>query len=151
MSDSSNDELLARVERASRLAEAPPAEVVRQAVDAYAWRGVSTSWAAIDYDSALDDDDSARVRAGSRDRRLRFRGSLGAIEVSVVDGGERLIGRVQPVSAGAVEMRGPTWTRTTVTDHFGQFAFGSIERGPVSFYWQPQDNATGFDTEWVTI
>jgi len=148
---SKDDELFDRLKRATGLAEVPPPGVLRQALEAFSWRGVSTALAAIDYDSAIDDDDSARVRAAGRDRRLSFRGSQGVLEVSVIDDGQRLVGRVEPASPGQVQLRHPSRTDTAVADRFGHFVFESLEPGPVSFNWQPEDGASGFDTEWVTI
>ena len=148
---SEHDEVFDWLKRATRLAEVPPPGVLRQALDAFAWRGISTALAAVDYDSAIDDDDSARVRAASRDRRLSFRGNLGVLEVSVIDDGQRLVGRVQPARPGEVQLRYPSRTDRAAADGFGHFVFESVEPGPVSFCWQPEDGASGFDTEWVTI
>jgi hypothetical protein len=151
MSEQFEDGLLGRVGRVLSLAETPPADVVRQAKEAFAWRDISMGLALLDYDSAVDDDGMARVRSGTRDRQLSFRGPLGVIEVSVLAGGQRLVGRVEPVGAGAVVLRQPSGTRTTAADRFGQFIFESIDRGPVSIRWQPEDSSPGFDTEWVTL
>lgn len=151
MSEAFHDDLLARVGRVLSVAEPPPVDVVRQAKAAFAWRDISMGLAVLDYDSAVDDDGLARVRSGTRDRQLTFRGPLGTIEVSVLAGGQRLVGRVEPVGAGAVVLRQPSGTRTAAADRFGQFIFESIDRGPVSIRWQPEDSADGFDTEWVTV
>ncbi len=71
--------------------------------------------------------------------------------VSLIDGGSRLVGQIEPAGRGVVELRRPADIRTTDVDQFGLFLFEQIEGGPVSIRWHPEDSSTGFDTEWVTI
>ena len=151
MTEGRDNELLAQVGRTMRTLEAVPPAVRRQAVDAFAWRDISLSLAALDEDSLIDDDGLARVRSGRPDRRLRFRSPGGGMVVSVIDGGHRLVGQVEPAGGGVVELRRPTGVRTTAADQFGLFLFEQIERGPISIRWHPDDSSTGFDTEWITI
>jgi hypothetical protein len=151
MNEGRDNELLAQVGRALRLSEPAPAQVLRQAVDAFAWRDISLSLAALETDSLVDDDGLARVRAGRPDRRMSFHCPDGRMVVSLIDGGFRLVGQVEPARSGMVELRRPTGVRTTEADQFGLFLFEQIEGGPVSIRWHPDDSSTGFDTEWVTI
>ncbi|HXW81160.1 MAG TPA: hypothetical protein VEJ84_16790, partial [Acidimicrobiales bacterium] len=62
-----------------RTMEPVPPAVRRQAVDAFAWRDISLSLAALDEDSLIDDDGLARVRSGRPDRRLSFRSPGGGM------------------------------------------------------------------------
>lgn len=151
MNEGSDNELLAQVGRSLKLLEPVPPTVVRQAVDAFAWREISLSLASLDEDSLVDDDGLARVRAGRPDRRLSFHCSDGGMVISVIDGGHRLIGQVEPAGTGVVELRRPTGVVATATDEFGLFLFEQLERGPLSIRWRPDHSSTGFETEWVTV
>ena len=151
MNEGPDNELLAEVGRTLKFLEPVPPTVLRQAVDAFAWRDISLSLAALDEDSLIDDDGLARVRTGRPDRRLSFHCSDGGMVISVIDGGHRLVGQIEPAGRGVVELRHPTGVRATAADQFGLFLFEQIERGPVSIRWRPADSSTGFDTEWVTI
>jgi len=151
MTEGRDNELLVQVGRAMRTLEPVPPVVLRQAVDAFAWRDISLSLAALDEDSLIDDDGLARVRSGRPDRRLSFRSPDGGMVISVIDGGHRLVGQVEPAGKGVAELRRPTGVRRTAADQFGLFLFEQIERGPVSIRWHPDGSSRGFDTEWVTI
>lgn len=151
MNEGRDDELLALVGRSVKVLEPLPSAVHRQAVEAFSWRDISLSLASLDEDSLVDDDGLARVRSGRQDRRLSFHCPDGGMVISVIDGGYRLVGQVEPARRGVVELRRPSGVRTTAADQFGLFMFEQLGRGPVSIRWRPDDSSTGFDTEWVTI
>jgi hypothetical protein len=136
-----------------RVAPAPP-EAVAAAKAAFAWRGVASAIAGLEFDSAVDDDDDlARVRDAGSERRLRFQDRGRLIEVSVLDNGRRLAGRVVPPLAGSMALRYPDGAAlSSPVDDLGQFFFDKLRRGVVSLRQVPSDPAAGdFETEWVTI
>lgn len=135
-----------------RTTEPVPAEVFRQAEAAYAWRDVTASIAMLEYDSAIDDDGLARVRGRGSERLLRFTGPAATVHLSVIDGGQRLVGRLVPPGSGTVELRHPGGAITTDVDQLGRFLFEASFRGAVSLRCTPRDgSAPIFETEWVTI
>ena len=135
-----------------RRAEPVPSEVVRQAKAAYMWRDVAASIALLEYDSAVDDDGLARVRGTASERVLRFAGPGATVHLSVIDGGQRLVGRLDPAAAGTVELRHPDGAITAEVDHLGRFLFETSPRGSVSLRCTPRDAGTpSVKTEWVTI
>lgn len=146
------DPLLAEVVEVLRRAEPVPSEVLAQARGALAWRSVAVSIAGLEFDSAVDDDDLARVRGPGGERRLRFRGSEGVVQLSVIDGGRRLVGRLEPAMAGSVVLRHPSGSAAARIDGFGQFFFESLPRGSVSLSCVADSTGRArLETEWVTI
>jgi YD repeat-containing protein len=136
-----------------RVVPAPP-EAVAAAKAAFAWRGVASAIAALEFDSAVDDDDDlARVRDAGSERRLRFHGRGRLVEVSIVDNGRRLAGRVVPPLAGSMALCYPDGASlSSPLDDLGQFFFDTLRHGTVSLRPVPADPAAGdFETEWVTI
>lgn len=145
--------LLEEVISVLRRAERPPAGVVAAANTAFGWRSVMTAVADLEFDSAVDEWDLARVRAWTSERHLRFRGAGRVAEMSVIDGGRRLAGRVDPPMTGSVVLRHPGRPDVSAAvDHLGQFLFDSLPRGPMSIRIVPSDpGERGFQTEWVTV
>jgi hypothetical protein len=135
-------------------AEPPPAEVVAAAAAAYEWRSVAAAIAGLEFDSVLDDDDDmVRVRDSGSEWRLRFRGPGRVVDVSVIDGGRRLVGRFDPPLIGSVLLRQAGGsTSTAKVDDQGRFFFDDLPRGAISLRPLPTYAATpDFDTEWVTM
>jgi hypothetical protein len=149
----SSDERLAAELRDSMRRTAPPRDVVQQAREAFAWRNVALAVAEIAYDSVVDaDDDLARVRGVQAERRLTFQGPDAVVDMSVLDGGDRLVGNVRPASGGTVELRHSGGTETVAVDERGTFYFERVPRGAISVRFDPPGDASnGFVTEWVTI
>ena len=147
------DSLLDEVVAVLRAAQPVPAAVVAGAKTAYGWRSVMTAVADLEFDSAIDEDDMARVRTTRTERRLRFRGSDRVAELSVIDGGQRLAGRFDPPFQGSVVLRHPGRPDVdTALDPLGQFLFENLPRGAISIRAVPADpGQPGFQTEWVTI
>jgi hypothetical protein len=150
---SSESRLLQEVIWVLRTAEPVPSSVVSAAEGAYAWRSVMAAVADLEFDSAVDHDDLARVRAGRTERRLRFRGVGGVAEMVVIDDGRRLAGRVEPAVPGAVFLRHPGHPDVAARmNELGQFLFENLPKGPISVRTAPADpGVPGFQTEWVTI
>ena len=94
---------------------------------------VATAIAGLEFDSAVDDDDLARVRDGGPERRLRFRCPNHVVELTVAENNRALAGRVDPPFAGTVVLRHPdgVWLSAAV-NQLGQFFFDAVPRGSVS-------------------
>ncbi len=136
-----------------RNAEPPPLAVMASAKAAYGWRSVVAAVADLEFDSAVDDDDLVRVRAGMSERLLRFRSGTAVAELSVIDDGRRVAGRLYPPVAKVVVLRHPGRPDIRAdVDDFGQFLFENVPRGAISVRTVPSDpSCMGFQTEWVTI
>jgi len=149
----SEDELFDEVVSAVRASRSVPAAALTAARLSYRWRSVAAAIAGLEFDSAVDHDDLARVRDAGSERRLRFRGGDLVAEVSVIDGGSRLIGRLEPPIGGSVILRHPGEPDVAVAvDDLGQFMFESLPQGAMSLMTVPSDPARPtLQTEWVTI
>ncbi|HWG73369.1 MAG TPA: hypothetical protein VG184_04870 [Acidimicrobiales bacterium] len=137
-----------------RRLESVPTEVLAAAREAYAWRSVATAIAEVEFDSAIDNDDGLiGVRDAGSERRLRFRGPGSVVNVSVIDGGRRLVGRFEPAMAGSVVLRQPGRASIRAqVDALGQFLFEDLSQGAISLRPIPTDPALPqFETEWVTM
>jgi hypothetical protein len=136
-----------------RRAEPVPAGVLAAARTSFGWRDVVDAVADLEFDSAVDDDDLARVRDAGSERRLRFRATHAVTELRVIDGGRRLAGRLEPPIAGSMILRHPARPDVTVSiDRLGQFLFEELPSGPVRVVAVPSDpQVSGFQTEWVTV
>lgn len=147
------DEILEAVRTLRRRLEPAPQAVVDQAKAAFSWRAVAASIVGLEFDSAVDDDDLARVRDAGSERRLRFRGAGRVVEVVLVDNTRRLAGLIDPPLAGSVVLRHSDGaTSTAKVNQRGQFFFDSLGRGAFSLRNVPADRGLGdFETEWVTI
>ena len=147
------ERLLTEVTGVLRRTERVPAAVLAAARDAYRWRRVASAIAELEFDSAVDDDDLARVRDGGSERRLRFRVADRVAEVAVIDGGRRMVGRVDPPFGGSMVLRSPSGSTVNVEiDDLGRFIVEPLPRGAISLRHVPSDTAMAdFETEWVTI
>ncbi len=145
--------LLSEVISVLRQVDSPPPAVLAGAKTAYGWRSVVAAGADLEFDSAVDDDDLARVRSAMSERLLRFRTATTVAELSVIDAGRRIAGRLYPPFPGRVLLRHPGRPDTEAeVDDLGQFLFENVPRGAVSVRAMPTDPAhPGFQTEWVTL
>jgi hypothetical protein len=148
-----DDLLLAEIRSLKRRMEPTPPSLVEAAKAAFSWRSVATAIAGLEFDSAVDDDDLARVRDSGPERRLRFRAPDYVVEVTVADNNRALAGRVDPPFAGTVVLRHPDGVSLIAPlNQFGQFFFDGVPRGAVSLRPAATDRALAdFETEWVTI
>jgi len=81
--DLEDEQLLAELRSlVHRMGTTPPA-LVAAAKAAFSWRSVAAAIAGLEFDSAVDGDDLARVRDGGPERRLRFRCPNHVVEVTV--------------------------------------------------------------------
>lgn len=147
-----DEQLLAELSSLMRHLEPAPPALVEAAKAAFSWRSVARAIAGLEFDSAVDDDDLARVRDGGPERQLRFRGPGHVIELTVANN-RTLAGRLDPPFAGTVVLRHPDGaTLSAPVNQFGQFFFDTVRRGAVSLRPIPIDHTLpDFETEWVTI
>jgi hypothetical protein len=133
-SDIEDEQLLAELRSlARRIGPTPPA-LVEAARAAFSWRAVATAIAGLEFDSAVDDDDLARVRDGGPERRLRFRCPNHVVELTVAENNPDGV-----------------WLSAAVNP-LGQFFFDAVPRGSVSLRPVTTDGGPAdFETEWVTI
>jgi len=129
----------------------PPRRVYEDARTAFAWRDLAAQIALLEFDSAVDDEGFARVRAGSGVRRLSFRHPACrlAVEVHRVEG--RVVGRVEPAAHMDVEVRHLQGAIPAVVDDLGFFTCDGVPRGAISIRCRPSGRDPVIDTEWVTI
>jgi hypothetical protein len=129
----------------------PPRRVHEDARAAFAWRDLAAQIALLEFDSAVDDEGLARVRAGSGIRRLNFhhRTIRLAVEVHRVEG--RVVGRVEPAAQMSVEVRHLQGAIPAVVDDLGFFTCDGVPRGAISIRCRPAGPDSVIDTEWVTI
>ncbi len=146
----SDDELLEAV-RAALHDTGPPPEVIRQARDSYRFRCVAAQIAALEFDSALDDEDLARVRTNSGARRLTFRGTTFRLTLEVREGPSRIVGRIDPPTPMTVILRQPEDETAVTPDARGYFAFDTLTTGAMSVQCRPATGDGVVDTEWVTL
>jgi len=148
-----DEQLLAELRSLGRRLEPAPPRLIEAAKAAFSWRSVARAIAGLEFDSAVDDDDLARVRDGGPERRLRFRGPDHVIELTVADHNPTLTGRVDPPFAGSVVLRHPDGAVLSASvNQFGQSFFDTVRRGAVSLRPVPTDRTLAdFETEWVTI
>ncbi|HVB06016.1 MAG TPA: hypothetical protein VNF07_07235 [Acidimicrobiales bacterium] len=146
--------LLADVATALRRLETVPADVVEQAKAAFAWREVANAVAALDYDSAVEDDALVSVRGSSlgSDRVLTFATDGGRVELYISDSGRRLLGKVAPNVFRSAVLRHPSRSLTLDVDASGTFFVDRLPRGPLSVKCVPlTDSISPLETEWVAI
>ncbi len=108
--------------------------------------------AALVYDSNIDAELFAAVRAGSRTlRQLTFEASDVLLEIEV-SGAGNLVGQVVPPQAAVVELRHRAGTTPVETDELGYFHVPDMPEGPVSFRCCPAGPAgRPVATAWITL
>jgi hypothetical protein len=117
-----------------------------------AMRSVDDEAAHLIYDSELDSELVASVRAGSRNlRQLTFEAGDLVLELEVSSAGH-LMGQVVPPQSAVVELRHRDGTASVETDDLGCFQVTSMPEGPVSFRWRTTGPAVqAVATSWITL
>jgi len=115
-------------------------------------RSVDDEPAALVYDSDLDADMFAAVRASTTSaRQLTFKARDLELEMEL-SGAGRLVGQVVPPQAAEVEVRHRGGTIGLETDELGFFHLGALPPGPVSFRCRPVGRtANSVATSWITL
>ncbi len=131
-----------------------PAEVEAAARGAYTWRTVDAELAELAYDSLLDDDRLAGVRADDAPRTLTFEGPAYSVEIEVAEvaGGRRLLGQLVPPAPARIEVRHSGGLLRLGADEVGRFSADGVAPGPVSLRCMVEGvDGPPLDTAWVTV
>ena len=150
-------DVLAALSAAGRLDDAPP-EAVAAAKSAFFWHTMDQELAELTYDSLLDPQALAGVRAGSATlapRRLTFESGDLTVELESTPSGpsgatRRLIGQLVPPQEGHVHVRHAGGGTTVTADEMGRFTVPDLAPGPISLRVQPAGGAEVV-TDWVLV
>src|SRR5579859_1898320 len=128
----SDDELEAELRRLAAGREPVPGELLRAAVDAFAWRDFDAEIAELVYDSLLDADPASLVRGPSEQRLVSFAAGGMAIDVEVTGAGpgRQVLGQIAPPRRVMVDIRYPGDMVTVESDELGRFRSGPVPPGP---------------------
>lgn len=128
MTDSTETDLLAAVERALFSVDPPPEHVIAHAKAAQTWQSIDAELAELVYDSTTSD--AVAVRGSTRE--VTFRAPGVEVEVMVLSERHRsLVGQVVPAQQAVVELRHRDAATSTTTDRLGRFSFERLPPGPI--------------------
>ena len=145
----SDDELLALVGHALRVADPVPDRVLAGARAAWTWRTIDEELAELVFDSAAE---LTGVRSEDTARQLTFRAPGMEIEVMIVDeASRRLVGQLIPPGAFTVQLVVGDQLLDETTDRLGRFTFESVAPGPVRISVIDPDGTHIVATEWVLL
>jgi len=149
-----DDELEAELRGLAADREPVPGELLRAAVDAFAWRDIDAEIAELVYDSLLDADAASLVRGPSEQRMVSFAAGGMTIDVEVTGAGpgRQVLGQIAPPQRAVVEIRYPGDTVTVEADELGRFRSGPLPHGPASLRLRPAAGAEGpaIVTDWIS-
>ncbi len=148
---SGTDEELVDAIRVAVSESEPPDGIVQQARAAFSLRNVVAQIAELDFDSAIDDDDLARVRATFGSRRLSFRTPALSLTIDIRDRPRRIVGRIEPPTPMTIVLRQPPAEWTVTTDEHGYFIFEQVAAGAASLRCWTPEGQSDVETEWVTL
>ena len=150
-----DDELEQKLRRLADDQEPVPAELIRAAVDAFAWRDIDAELAELVYDSLADSDEASLVRGSSGQRLVSFAAGDMTIDVEVTSAGpERTVmGQIAPPQPATVDIRCPKDTVTVEADELGRFRSGPLPHGPASLRLRPPSGDEGpqIVTDWISL
>jgi hypothetical protein len=145
-----DDQLLALLQDAMRESREVPPSFTEAGRNAFAWRGIDAELAQLTYDSELDQDAAAGVRAEAASiRALTFTSPHLTIELEV--GENTLLGQLVPTGEGTIEVL----TRAGVTalirvDEVGCFPVSPIPASPFRLRCRSADGSSVV-TGWITL
>jgi hypothetical protein len=125
-----DDQLLALLQDAVREGREVPPEFTEAGRNAFAWRGIDAELAQLTYDSELDRDAAAGVRAEAASiRALTFTSPHLTIELEVGD--DSLLGQLVPTGEGTIEVLTQGGVTTFIpVDEVGCFPVSPIPASP---------------------
>ena len=125
-----DDQLLALLQQATREGQEVPPEFTEAGRNAFAWRGIDAELAQLTYDSELDRDAAAGVRAEAASiRALTFTSPHLTIELEVGD--DSLLGQLVPTGEGTIEVLTQGGGTTLIpVDEVGCFPVRPIPASP---------------------
>lgn len=150
-----DDELEAELRRLAADREPVPGELLRAAVEAFAWRDIDAEIAELVYDSLLDSDEASLVRGPASQRLVSFAAGDLTIDVEVTGAGpgRTVIGQIAPQRRATVDIRYPGGTVTVEVDELGRFRSGPLPHGPASLRLRPVPGQAGpaVVTDWLSL
>jgi hypothetical protein len=150
-----DDELEAELRALAADREPVPAELLRAAVDAFAWRDIDAELAELSYDSLADADEAALVRGSPGQRLVSFAAGELTIDVEVAGTGpgRTVMGQIAPPQRATVDIRYPGDTVTVEADELGRFRSGPLPPGPASLRLRPPPGGDGpaIVTDWICL
>ena len=143
----SDDDLLAELKAALASSRHPREEQqLADAKEAFAFYAVSEEFAALVFDSALEDEMAQASRSTDTVRALTFEAGELALDVEISTDG--VVGQVSPAGRAVVEAERGDGSRTRVdTDDLGAFTLAVAGHGPVRFRVRRGDAATETGSE----
>jgi hypothetical protein len=150
-----DDELEQELRGLAADTEPVPGELLRAAVDAFAWRDIDAELAELTYDSLVDADEASLVRGSPGQRLVSF--AVGGITIDVeVTGtgpGRTVMGQIAPPQRATVEIRYRQDTVTVEADELGRFRSGPLRPGPASLRLRPLPGGSGpaIVTDWISL
>jgi hypothetical protein len=153
--DEPGDELERELRRLAADAEPVPAELIRAAVDAFAWRDIDAEIAELVYDSLLDAEEASLVRGPADQRMISFAAGGMTIDVEVTSAGpgRAVMGQIAPPQRATVDIRYRQDTVTVEADELGRFRSGTLPHGPASLRLRPPPGDAGpaIVTDWISL
>ena len=147
-----NDELEAELRRLAARVDPVPPELLRGAVEAFAWRDIDAELAELVFDSLAELDEAVLVRGSPERRMLSFAGGGLTIDVEVTATGpaRTVMGQIVPPRRGQVDLRRPGDTVTIEADELGRFRSGPLAPGPLSLRLRTEEGAPVV-TDWLGL
>ena len=150
-----DDELEQELRRLAADAEPVPADLIRAALDAFAWRDIDAQIAELVYDSLLDAEETMLVRGPADPRMVSFAAGGMTIDVEVTSAGpgRTIMGQIAPPQRATVDIRYPGDTVTVEADELGRFQSGTLPPGPASLRLRPPPGDAGpaIVTDWISL
>jgi hypothetical protein len=150
-----DDELEQELRRLAADVEPVPAELLRAALDAFAWRDIDAELAELTYDSLVDADGASLVRGSPGQRLVSFAvgGMTIDVEVTSAGPGRTVMGQIAPPQRATVDIRYPGDTVTVEADELGRFRSGTLPPGPASLRLRPPpgDDGPAIVTDWISL
>jgi hypothetical protein len=148
MNEQTDDQWIATLSDAIRLADPVPEHVLAGARAAFTWRTIDAELAELVFDSASE---LTGVRSETSPRQVTFQAPGVEIEIMVIDtGARRLVGQLVPPAEMTVELIAGGDTRTMTCDDLGRFAFDGLAPGPVRLVVSSEGQPV-VRTEWMLL
>lgn len=145
-----DDQLLALLQDAMRESREIPPSFTEAGRNAFAWRGIDAELAQLTYDSELDQDAAAGVRAEAASiRALTFTSPHLTIELEV--GENALLGQVVPTGEGTIEVLTQAGVTALIpVDEVGCFPVSPIPASPFRLRCRTSGGGSVV-TGWITL
>jgi hypothetical protein len=148
------DQLVDELRRVFELVDPVPENVLASARGSLTWRTIDAELAQLAYDSALDSEAVALVRATDTMRMLTFESREApsfSVELGVTSAGSgyRVVGQLVPARPAEVEVRHGGGVLEAAADELGRFAVDGVARGPMSLVCRLDGRTIA--TDWLIV